>query len=117
MAKHNFEVKKYQITLGDHPSTWGGLSVRARGIVACFGDHLRLLFYFLPAGAEMPAPLWNEDARVAVTFLPYDALLPFVDMLRNEKPIYGNIDTENPGDSYVSTMHEPVGEEEKRGGL
>jgi len=115
MAKHNFPVDRYQITLGDHPSTWGGVTVRARGIVACFGEHLRVLFYFLPDGAELPNPIWNEDARVAITFLPIQDMLPFVDMLRNEKPIYGNIDTENPGDSYISTLHEPVGEEEKGG--
>ncbi len=27
MAKHNFLVDKYQITLGDHSSTWGGVTV------------------------------------------------------------------------------------------
>ncbi len=41
----------------------------------------------------------------------------FVDMLRNEKPIYGNIDTDAPGDAFISTLHEPVGEEEKSGKL
>ncbi len=114
MAKHNFLVEKYQITLGDHSSTWGGVTVTARGIVACFGEHLRVLFYFLPAGAAIPDAMWNEDARVAVTFLPISDMAPFVDVLRNEKPIYGNIDTDAPGESYISTLHEPVGEEEKR---
>ncbi|MDP2481888.1 MAG: hypothetical protein Q8W45_01285 [Candidatus Palauibacterales bacterium] len=117
MAKHNFLVERYQITLGDHPKTFGGVEVRPRGVVACFGEFLRLIFYFLPEDAQPANPMWNEDARLCVVFLPFGAMAAFVDMLRNEKPIYGNIDTDLPGDSFVSTLHEPVGEEEKSGGF
>lgn len=116
MAKHVFEVKKYRVTLGEHVTTWGGVDVRARGVVACFGDHLRLVFFFLPEGVEAPQPVWSADGRMACTFLPFSALPVFVDMLRNEKPITGNIDTESPGDSFINTGDEPVGEEE-RGGM
>ena len=115
MAKHNFMIDRYQITLGDHPKTFAGNEIRPRGVVACFGEFLRLIFYFLPDGMEAPEAKWSEDARLCVTFLPYSGMPPFVDLLRNEKPIYGNIDTEAPGDSFISTLHEPVGEEEKRG--
>lgn len=117
MAKHNFLVERYQITLGDHPKTFGGTEVRPRGVVACFGEFLRLIFYFLPEDASAPNAMWSEDARLCVVFLPFTAMAQFVDMLRNEKPIYGNIDTDAPGDSFISTLHEPVGEEEKRGFL
>ncbi|MDH3297749.1 MAG: hypothetical protein OEM96_05680 [Gemmatimonadota bacterium] len=116
MTRHVFDVKKYRVTLGDHLTTWGGQDVRARGVVACFGDHLRLVFFFLPEGVSAPAPVWSEDGRMACTFLPFDALPAFVDMLRNEKPITGNIDTDSPGDSFINTGDEPVGEEE-RGGM
>lgn len=113
MAKHHFLVERYQVTLGDHTATWAGTTVKARGIVACFGEFLRLLFYFLPEDSPLPSPIWVEEARVSVVFLPFDTMAPFVDVLRNEKPIYGNIDSEAPGESYISTLHEPVGEEEK----
>ena len=116
MAKHVFEVKKYRVTLGDHTTTWAGCDARARGVVACFGEHLRLIFYFLGDDREYPEPIWNEDGRVACVFLPFDALPAFVDMLRNEKPVTANIDTENPGECFINTGDEPVGEEE-RGGL
>ena len=56
MAKHNFLVERYQITLGDHPKTFGGVEVRPRGVVACFGEFLRLIYYFLPEGAETARP-------------------------------------------------------------
>ncbi len=113
MAKHNFLVERYQITLGDHPKTFGGAEVRARGVVACFGEFLRLIYYFLPDGVEARDAMWSEDARLCVVFLPFSVMPTFVDLLRNEKPIYGNIDTESPGDAFISTLHEPVGEEEK----
>jgi hypothetical protein len=115
MAKHNFLVERYQITLGDHPKTFGGTEVRSRGVVACFGEFLRLIFYFLPDGADAAEAMWSEDARLCVAFLPFSDMGPFVDILRNEKPIYGNIDTDAPGDAFISTLHEPVGEEEKGG--
>ncbi|NNK47858.1 MAG: hypothetical protein HKP01_03195 [Gemmatimonadetes bacterium] len=117
MAKHNFLVERYQITLGDHSKTFGGVDVRPRGVVACFGEFLRLIYYFLPEGADAPNSMWSEDARLCVVFLPFASMPPFVDMLRNEKPIYGNIDTDTPGDAFVSTLHEPVGEEEKKSGF
>ena len=116
MAKHVFEVKKYRVTLGDHVTTWGGSDMRARGVVACFGEHLRLIFFFLPEGETSPTAVWSEDARMACSFLPFSALPAFVDLLRNEKPITGNIDTESPGESFINTGDEPVGEEE-RGGM
>lgn len=116
MAKHVFEVKKYRVTLGDHITTWAGCEVRARGVIACFGDHLRLIFYFLPEGETPPEAIWNEDGRVACVFLPFGCLPAFVDMLRYEKPITGNIETESPGNSFINTGDEPVGEEE-RGGM
>ncbi len=117
MAKHNFLVERYQITLGEHPKTFGGVEVRTRGVVACFGEFLRLIYYFLPDEVVAPDARWSEDARLCVVFLPFSAMPTFVDLLRNEKPIYGNIDTESPGDGFISTLHEPVGEEEKGGGF
>jgi len=116
MAKHVFQVKKYRVTLGDHTTVWAGCETRARGVVACFGEHLRLIFYFLGDDQQWPDPIWNPDGRVACVFLPFEALPVFVDMLRNEKPITANIDTDNPGDSFINTGDEPVGEEE-RGGI
>lgn len=116
MAKHVFEVKKYRVTLGDHVTVWAGTEVRARGVVACFGDHLRLIFYFIPEAETPPDAIWNEDGRVGCAFLPFDALPAFVDILRNERPVMANIDTDRPADSFINTGDEPVGEEE-RGGM
>ena len=112
MAKHNFLVERYQITLGDHPKTFGGVEVRPRGVVACFGEFLRLIYYFLPEVAAAPPAMWSEDARLCVVFLPTDAMPPFVDMLRNEKPIYAYLNSDRPIANRVYTGQEPVGEEE-----
>jgi hypothetical protein len=109
----HFEIKNYQITLGDRTtSKWSGEDVRARGIVACFGDNQRILFYFMPEGESMPDPIANYGARLVVLFLPFNVMHAYVDILRNEAPIFGNLDLENPEETYISTMHEPVGEGE-----
>jgi len=36
----------------------------------------------------------------------------WIDLLRNEKPIYAFFDADNPQWSRISTLSEPVGEEE-----
>ena len=65
---------------------------------------------------ELAKPEEAADGHVAIQ-MHEKSLARIIDMLRNEKPIYGNIDTDLPGDAFISTLHEPVGEEEKSGGF
>ena len=50
--------------------------------------------------------------KVGAIFLPFKEMPPFVDLLRNEKPIYAYLNSDKPEWNYVRSGPEPVGEEE-----
>lgn len=115
MAVIRFPLENYQVSLGQSiTSTWGGVSIRARGVIGCYGSDYRLVIYFLEDGSPIPKPQFIEKADLGAIFLPVSDYLPYIDLLRNEKPIYCSLDTDDPTQHHISTMHEPVGEEERR---
>ncbi|MFQ5889532.1 MAG: hypothetical protein ACE5JR_05715 [Gemmatimonadota bacterium] len=108
-----FPLENYQISLGDGlTSTWGDQTIRARGVIGCYGTDYRLILYFLTEDSPVPKPLFIERACLGAIFLPFRDYPAYIDLLRNEKPVYGSIDTEDPTQHHISTLHEPIGEEE-----
>ena len=114
MAIRNFKISKYAIKLGDRlEATFGGTTIKARGIVSCMGpDNQRVVAYFLADDSPIPAPTTTIGGKWGPIFLPKELMGQWVDMVRNEKPLYGYIDTAHPERTQVSTSNEPVGEEE-----
>jgi hypothetical protein len=114
MAIHNFPISTYTIKLGDKLSaSFGGVTIRARGIVSCMAaDGKRVIGYFLSDDSPVPAPTTTVNGTWGPIFLPASLLPAWVDMLRNETPLYGYINTDRPEWTSISTTQEPVGEEE-----
>ena len=50
--------------------------------------------------------------KVGALFLPFKEMGPFLDMLRNEKPIWAYLNSDKPEWISLKTSKEPVGEEE-----
>lgn len=114
MALRTFPVTTYTIKLGDKmTATFGATTIKAVGVIACIGpDNQRVVAYFLAADSPVPAPTTTVGGKWGPVFLPAGLMQLWVDMLRNEKPLYGYINTEQPAWTSVSTTEEPVGEEE-----
>jgi hypothetical protein len=113
MAIQLFQVDRYEIRLGDSLSaTWSDVQVSARGVIACHGEDHRLLIYFLGEHSPVPEPVFDPGARVGAIFLPFHYLPHYVDLLRNESPIYAYLNSENPRWNSIRTTQEPVGEGE-----
>ena len=113
MVIKRFLVSRYQIKLGHAMSaTWSGKSIKARGIAACHGDDHRFIAYFLTDDSPVPDPVYVVKNKVGAIFLPFKEMGPFVDLLRNEKPIYAYLNSDRPEWNSISTSMEPVGEEE-----
>ena len=114
MAVHRFPIQTYSIKLGDKLSaTFSGTTIQARGIVSCMGpDNLRVVVYFLTDDSPVPKPTVTVNGKWGPIFLPKEMIGPWVDMLRNEKPLFGYINTDRPEWTSVSTTDEPVGEGE-----
>lgn len=114
MAIRRFQVTSYTIKLGDKlVAGFGGTTIKARGIISCIGpDNQRVVAYFLTDDSPVPAPTTTIEGKWGPIFLPKELLGQWTDLLRNEKPLYGYINTDQPSWTNISTSQEPVGEEE-----
>lgn len=111
-----FEIKEYMVIFRQlEERDFEGVVARIRGLVRCTGvgisdsaEH-RLDVFFLAEDSAVPEPVVNLAERVGAIFLPIRDMSTFVDILRNEKPIYGHLRADNPQYTSVTTNNEPVG--------
>ncbi len=70
----------------------------------------RGILEFYPDGTDIAEA--SEDILNGRIFLrlPISRFTSFVDILRNETPIY--LSYFSPGNAFIQTLHEPIGEEE-----
>jgi hypothetical protein len=115
MPNKTFSVAQYQLQTGfKNSATWGGVQILIQGYVVCFGPNReRLIVYGLhPDSPVPPAPVCNWGGNVGAIFVPFTELHPYVDIVRNEMPVYARLDSDHPEWMGLRTSMEPVGEEE-----
>lgn len=88
----------------------GGVEVFIRAIVRCSGEGYTLDVIFVAPDSPMPEPIYEQDKKHGYMFMPIADLNAFVDVLRNESPIYGHLRNDRPDFTSVTTTQEPVGE-------
>lgn len=111
-----FEIKQYMVIFRQlEQREFDGVEAKIRGIVRCTGikpdtnDEFRLDVYFLTPDSPIPAPVVNLDDNSGAIFFPMSDMNIFVDVLRNEKPIYGHLRGDRPEWTSITTTNEPVG--------
>jgi hypothetical protein len=72
----------------------------------------RNVAYFLADDSPVPAPTTTVGGKWGPIFLPKEMMGQWVDLLRNEQPLFGYINTDHPEWTNLSSSEEPVGEEE-----
>lgn len=111
MATRSFEVKTYEIFLLRKYSGIPNVDIRA--IVAgtgANGESLAALFY--EPGGQVPDNYTDLAGRtVGRSFLPVSDYTWYIDMLRNESPVYATLDDVDPSHNRI-WCGEPVGEGE-----
>jgi hypothetical protein len=115
MVIKQFEVAKYILFMGHRSrAAWGTRELEIQGYVACYGaDGSRFVVYGLHPDSPVPFnAVCDIEARVGAIFVPFDSLPSYVDIVRNEKPVYATLNSENPNAMGLSTSEEPVGEGE-----
>ena len=113
MATKTFVVDYYKEALGHALSaTWGGVTIKARGYIVCHGDNHRFIIYFLTEDSPVPQPTFIPANRVGAIFVPFAESGFYIDMVRNERPIYAYLNSNKPQWNYIRTGAEPTGEEE-----
>jgi len=115
MPSKSFQVTNYVLQTGyKNSATWGGTKILIQGYVACYGaDNSRFIVYGLHPSSSVPAsPVYNVAGNVGAIFVPFADLPHYVDIVRNEKPVFAQLNSEHPEWMGLSTSKEPVGESE-----
>jgi hypothetical protein len=115
VATKNFEVVNYTLNIGYKMSgTWGGVKIQIQGYVACAGvDGSALIVFGLhPDSPVPPTPVYNVATNMGGIFVPFSEIGHYVDIVRNEKPVYAYLDSDNPDWISLCTSLEPIGEGE-----
>lgn len=111
-----FEIKHYMVIWRQlEEREFGGVAARIRGLVRCSGidaagrgDYI-LDVYFLADDSPIPAPQVDVESQRGAMFMSIRDIHAFVDILRNEKPIFGHLRGDNPQWTSITTTNEPVG--------
>lgn len=108
-----FEVKEYMVVLRQlEEMDFHGNRILLKGIVRCLGDEYTMDVYCCAADSDYPEPFFDTEEKKGYMFVPYEDLPVFVDILRNEKPIYAHLRGDKPEWTSITTTKEPVGEGE-----
>lgn len=108
-----FEIKQYMVIWRqEEHRDFNGTTVVIRAMVRCTGDEYAMDVVFVAPGSAYPAPIFDADNKKGYMFMPISDLPAFVDILRNESPIFGHLRADRPEWTSVTTTQEPVGEGE-----
>lgn len=112
MTAVRFQIDKYQITLGPNlPSIQTDKNATIVGIIGCYGKGYQLMINFVD-GTVYPKPQFDNAKKTGSIYISATLIGTYIDILRNEKPLFAFCNTENPGWSNISTDHERIGEGE-----
>lgn len=108
-----FQVNEYMVILRQlEEMDFEGANIRLKGMVRCLGDEYTLDVYCCADDSDYPAPVFHTEEKKGYMFVPFTDLPVFVDLLRNEKPIYAHLRGDKPEWTSITTTKEPVGEGE-----
>ena len=84
----------------------------AHGMVHVFGAHYneQLKVYFVNPGT--PTPQASVSNNIGIIYRPFDQMSAWLDVLRNEQPLYVYAHASAPDLSGVHSAQEDVGEED-----
>ena len=113
MSFLQYEINRYHVSFSSYVTGTEIGNVKMVAAIECEGtDGNRCLVYFVGEGEALPSNKYNESTKTFATYRPQEHYLWFIDLLRNEKPIYCRIYTDNLEASGIDSGFEPVGEEE-----
>lgn len=122
-----FEVDRYTVQIGPKLSSeWGGQSVDAKAAIVCEGQGqavtdakgrpdslIELVMLFVDDDPKRYKASVNREKRTATVYFRFQEMPIVLDVLRNEKPIFGYVNERYPEATRLSTAVEPIGEGEK----
>lgn len=113
MATFTFQVNTYEIKIArEMNASAGGLSLKFPAYIVCRGAEYHTVIYCLDDTSPVPANTFVPTFKRGTIFIPRWQFEWFVDLLRNEKPVYCYLNSDTPKWNSLYTGPEPVGEAE-----
>jgi len=111
MGYKTFEISNYVVKLGQNLSFLTG-GKKCSGYISCQGQTERLIILFIAEGEVISSPTTVPNLSYGTIHIPIKEMPNYVDLLRNEAPIYGYLNSDNPEWNSITTSNEDVGEGE-----
>ncbi len=113
MAIVSFEVKTYEIKIArEINASDKGQELKFPAYVVGRGDEHHVVVYILDDASTVPENSFVPQYKRGTIFVPRWQYEWFVDLLRNESPVFCYLNSENPRWNALYTGAEPVGEQE-----
>jgi len=113
MAVTSFEVSTYDVRLARQLETQAdGHLVRFNASITCRGSEYTLQIYFLTDSSFVPNNAYYPNQKRGTMFLPQDQFSRYIDLLRNEAPLYCFLSSSYPNQIGIYSGSEQVGEAE-----
>lgn len=121
-ANIHFKIRDYRVYLGRNIKAElpefasKRKTVRFYAQIICTSEekpHYYYSLYFLRPDSQEISNYFYPEQRVGASFLPSEQYSWYLDLLRNEEPVYGHLNSVRPSENGISTSQEPVGEGEK----
>ncbi len=123
MATKTFKMSLYKVSLGCGMTTNltpnRNTSIKVQGVIRVGGDSGanetgELIIYFLASDSPVPnPPAYTKPNGTWGNFcVPYNQMPFYIDLLRNEKPVWFQLVKDKPEFNRVRTSWEPIGVED-----
>ncbi|MCB1947875.1 hypothetical protein [Nitrosomonas sp.] len=113
MTTVTFEVKTYEIKISrELTATSAGVKSKFPAYILCRGDNYHVVIYILDDSSPVPSNTFIPERKRGTIFVPKWQYEWFIDLLRNEKPVYCYLNNQSPDWNALYTGQEPVGEHE-----
>lgn len=113
MAIYTFKIDSYALRGARRMSGMlQGEQLVWRAHIDVYGGGYNMTLYFVDDINNAPDNYYYEPGKRGIVILPLEQYSWYVDMLRNESPVYAKIYTNAPNGISLYTGLEPIGEGE-----
>ena len=109
---NDFKMKLYRVKMGPGIGLLvEGTSIKAHSLIRIEGEGGYLLIYFLAEDSPVPNPpaFVRPDGNSGGICVPMSEMPAYMDMIRNEDPIYIVLFPDKPEYNHIATAWEKVG--------
>lgn len=108
MVQTTFRVESYKVVLGRELVSPEGFKFFA--VIRCEGaEGIVSSFAFLRSDSPPAKNTYDPEEKYGMTYLPPEQYLLYLDLLRNENPVFAYLDSDEPEYNSLHTLREPVG--------